>query len=62
MLRHSLTAPPARSYEDRIVIRPMGDCWEDVNWEGEGHRTCVIQELGTLCRLLYLGIFTIASK
>jgi hypothetical protein len=58
MLRRSLIAPPSRSYEDRIVIRPVGESWED----GEGHQTCVNQELGTLYRLLYSGIVTVASR
>jgi hypothetical protein len=30
-LRSSLIAPPARSYEDQIVIRPVGESWEDMN-------------------------------
>jgi hypothetical protein len=61
MLRCSLTAPPARSYEDRIVIRPVGESWEDVNWDGEGHRTYVNLELGTLCHLLYPGMVIVAG-
>jgi hypothetical protein len=40
-LRSSLTAPPARSYENWIVIRSVGESWEDVNWDGVEHRTCV---------------------
>jgi hypothetical protein len=36
------------------VIHPIGECqWEDLNWNGEGHRTCINTELGTFCRLLY---------
>jgi hypothetical protein len=55
-------APPATSAEDRIVIRPVGQSWEDINWDGEGHRTYVNHELGTFYRLLYLGMVTVASK
>jgi hypothetical protein len=34
---------------ERIVIRPVGDCsWEDVNKNGEGHRTCINTVLGDL--------------
>jgi hypothetical protein len=32
--------------------------WEDVNWNGRGHRTCVVMELGTFYRLLYPTWFT----
>jgi hypothetical protein len=36
------------------VIRPVGDrLWEDINWNGEEHRTSIDTELGTFCRLLY---------
>jgi hypothetical protein len=62
MLRCSLIAPPASSIEDRIVIRPVGESWEDVNWDDEGHRTCVNHELGTFYHLLYPGMVTIAGK
>jgi hypothetical protein len=40
----------------------MGESWEDVNWEGKGHRTYVSHELGTFCRLLYPGMVTVADK
>jgi hypothetical protein len=30
--------------------------WEDVNWNGEGHRTVVNIELGTMCWYLYQGL------
>jgi hypothetical protein len=59
MLSHT---PPAKSVEDRIVIRSVGESWEDINWDGEGHRTCVNHELGTFCHLLYLGMVTIAGQ
>jgi hypothetical protein len=60
-LRRAFIAPPARSYEDQIVIRLVGGSWEDFSWEGEGHQTCVNEELGTFCHLLYPGIVTIAG-
>jgi hypothetical protein len=44
------------------VIRPVGESWEDVNWDGTGHRTCVNQELGTFVRLLYPGMVHDAGK
>jgi hypothetical protein len=62
MLRRSLLAPPARSYENQIVIRPVGESWEDINWDGVGHRTYINHELGTLCRLLYLGMVTTGDR
>jgi hypothetical protein len=35
------------------VVRPVGGSqWEDVNWNGQRHRTCVNTELGTFCQLL----------
>jgi hypothetical protein len=61
MLRSSLIAPPARSYEHRIVIRSVGESWEDINWNNVRHRTYVNQELGTFCHLLYLGMVTLAD-
>jgi hypothetical protein len=62
MLQDSLQAPPTRSYENRIVIRPMGKSWKDVNWDRAGHRTCVNQELGMFCRLLYPCVVTIDDR
>jgi hypothetical protein len=45
------------------VIRPVGEHqWEDVNWNGQGHRTCVNTELGTFCRLLYPGMVTVGGR
>jgi hypothetical protein len=61
-LRRSLIAPPARSYEDWIVIRLVGESWEDVNWDGKGYRTYVNQELGMFYRLLYSGLVTVACR
>jgi hypothetical protein len=57
MLRSSLLAPPARSYENRIVIRPMGESWDDI-----GHQTCVNQELGMFCHLLCPGMVIIGGR
>jgi hypothetical protein len=57
-LRCSLLAPPARSYENQTVIRPVGESSEDINWDGVGHRTYINQELGTFYHLLYLGMVT----
>jgi hypothetical protein len=42
--------------------RPMGESWEDVNWDGVGHRTYVNEELGTLCCLLYPGMVTAGNR
>jgi hypothetical protein len=55
-LRNSLLAPPARSYENQIVIRLVGESWEDVNWDSVRHQTYVNQELGMFYRLLYPGM------
>jgi hypothetical protein len=31
------------------VIHPVGERqWEDVNWNGEGHRRCINTELGPI--------------
>jgi hypothetical protein len=61
-LRCSPIAPHAKNYEDRLVIRLVGQSWEDVNWDDEGHRTCVNQELGTFCHLLYTGVVIVAGQ
>jgi hypothetical protein len=42
--------------------RPMGESWEDVNWDGVGHRTYVNEELGTFCCLLYPGMVTAGDR
>jgi hypothetical protein len=45
------------------MIHPVGDySWEDVNGDGEGHRTYINAELGTFCRLLYPGMVTVGSQ
>jgi hypothetical protein len=36
--------------------------WEDVNWDGEQHRTCINTELGTFCRLLYTSMVTAGGQ
>jgi hypothetical protein len=36
------------------VICPVGERqWEDINWNEQGHRSCVNMELETFCCLLY---------
>jgi hypothetical protein len=46
-----------------MVICPVGDrSWEDVNWNGEGHRTCINMDLGTFCRLLYPGMVNVKGQ
>jgi hypothetical protein len=40
----------------------MGESRDDVNWDGIGHRTCINQELGMFCRLLYPGMVTVAGR
>jgi hypothetical protein len=41
-----------------MVIHLVGEhLWEDVNWNGQGHRSCANTELRTFCRLLYPGMF-----
>jgi hypothetical protein len=45
------------------VIHPIGEHqWEDVNWNGQGHRTYVNTELGTFCQLLYLDMVTMGGR
>jgi hypothetical protein len=50
------------SCENRIVIRPVGESWEDVNWDGVGHHTYFNQEQGTLCCPLYATMVTASSR
>jgi hypothetical protein len=38
----------------------MGESWEEVDWDIEGHH--VNQELGMFCHLLYPGMVTVASR
>jgi hypothetical protein len=40
----------------------VGESWEDIKWDGEGHRTCVNHELVTFCHLLYSGMVTVAGQ
>jgi hypothetical protein len=45
------------------VIHPVGNhSWEDINWDGEGHRTCINTELGTFCRLLFPGMVNVKGQ
>jgi hypothetical protein len=45
------------------VIHPVGKCqWEDVNWNDDGHHTCINMELRTYCRLLYPGMVTVGGQ
>jgi hypothetical protein len=45
------------------VIHPIGEHqWEDVNRNGQGHRTCVNTELETFCRLLYPGMVPVGGR
>jgi hypothetical protein len=46
-----------------MLIHQVGEHqWEDVNWNGEGHRTCINMELGTFYRLLYHGMVTVGGR
>jgi hypothetical protein len=58
----SLLAPPARSYKNQIVLRPVGESWEDIDWDGDEHRTCANQELGMFCHLLYPRMVTVVGR
>jgi hypothetical protein len=40
----------------------MCESWEDVNGDRVGHRTCINQEPGTFCCLLYLGMVIVADR
>jgi hypothetical protein len=45
------------------MICPVGERqWEDVNWNDEGHHTCINTELGTFYRLLYPGMVTVGGR
>jgi hypothetical protein len=41
--------------------KAVGESWEDVNWDNIGRHTCVNQELGTFCHLLYPGMVIAGS-
>jgi hypothetical protein len=46
-----------------MVIHPVDERkWEDANWDCQGHRTCINMEVGTFCRLLYLGMVTVGGR
>jgi hypothetical protein len=36
--------------------------WEDLNWNGEGHRTCINTEVETSSRLLYPGMVAVGGQ
>jgi hypothetical protein len=40
----------------------VGEGWEDVNWDGVGHGTCINRELGTFVHLLYPGMVTVTGR
>jgi hypothetical protein len=46
-----------------MVICPVGELqWEDVNWNGQGHRSCVNMELWTFCWLLCPDIVVVGGQ
>jgi outer membrane protein assembly factor BamA len=46
-----------------MVIHPISEHqWEDVNWNGEGHRSYINMELGTYCQLMYPGMVTVHGR
>jgi hypothetical protein len=46
-----------------MVICLVGERqWEDINWNGEGHHSCINTELETFCRLLYPGMVTVGGR
>jgi hypothetical protein len=62
-LRRSLLVLPTRSWEEQGIIRKMGTrAWEDVDWDGMGHRTPIYTELGTMCRYHYLGMVIVYDR
>jgi hypothetical protein len=62
-LWRSLLAPSAQSLEDRTVIHPVGERqWKDINWNGQGHRSCANMELGTFCQLLYPDMVHVGDR
>jgi hypothetical protein len=45
------------------VIHLVGERqWEDINWNGQGHRTYINTELWTFCRFLYPGMVTVDGR
>jgi hypothetical protein len=45
------------------VIHPVDERqWENINWSGEGHWTCINTELGTFCQLLYPDMVTVGGR
>jgi hypothetical protein len=45
------------------VIQPVGErSWEDVNYNGQGHRTCVNMELVMFFQLLYLDMVHVGAQ
>jgi hypothetical protein len=46
-----------------MVIHLVGEWqWEDVNWNGQGHRSCINTELETFCQLLYPGMVPMGGE
>jgi hypothetical protein len=46
-----------------MVIHPVGERqWEDINWNGKRHRTCINTELGTFYRLLHPDMVTVGGQ
>ncbi|WVZ50860.1 hypothetical protein U9M48_002071 [Paspalum notatum var. saurae] len=54
---HYVHPPPIPAAADKILIRPIGDCqWEDVTWDGTGHRRTPNGLLGNLIRVHNPGV------
>jgi hypothetical protein len=57
--RRSLTMRPYKTLEQRKIIEPMGTrVWKEIGWDGMGHRTPVLTELGICLRYYYPTMVT----
>jgi hypothetical protein len=45
---------PYKALEQRKIIEPLGTkAWKEIGWDGMGHRTPVLTELGVCLRYYY---------
>jgi hypothetical protein len=60
--QRSLLVPPAKIWEQQLVIRPVGTrIWENLGWDGRGHRGIINMDLGSISRYMYPGMVSVGG-
>jgi hypothetical protein len=61
--RRSLTMRPYKALEQQKIIEPTRTrAWKEIGWDGMGHRTPVLIELGICLHYYYLAMVIEGSR